>query len=86
MDFLVKFTGSVNDFMYTYILIILLIGIGVFYTIGTKFVQFRLLKDGFKAMLEKGSTDENGKKKVSSFLRAVPLKMLIDSYDFKFKS
>ncbi len=67
MDFLVKYTGFVNDFMYTYILIILLIGIGVFYTIGTKFVQFRLLKDGFKAMLEKGSTDENGKKKVSSF-------------------
>lgn len=48
-------------------MIILLIGIGVFYTIGTKFAQFRLLKDGFKAMLEKGSTDENGKKKVSSF-------------------
>ena len=67
MDFLVKFTGSVNDFMYTYILIILLIGIGLFYTIGTKFVQFRLLPDGFKAMLEKGSKDENGKKKVSSF-------------------
>lgn len=67
MDFLVKFTGSVNDFMYTYILIILLIGIGLFYTIGTKFVQFRLLSDGFKAMIEKGSKDENGKKKVSSF-------------------
>lgn len=67
MDFLVKYTGFVNDFMYTYILIILLIGIGVFYTIGTKFAQFRLLKDGFKAMLEKGSTDENGKKTVSSF-------------------
>ena len=67
MDFFVKFTGSVNDFMYTYILIILLVGIGLFYTIGTKFVQFRLLKDGFKAMLEKGSKDENGKKKVSSF-------------------
>ena len=50
MDFLVKFTGSVNDFMYTYILIILLIGIGVFYTIGTKFVQFRLLKDGRKLL------------------------------------
>ncbi len=67
MDFLVKITGSVNDFMYTYILIILLVGIGLFYTIGTRFVQFRLLKDGFKAMLEKGSEDENGKKKVSSF-------------------
>ena len=67
MDFFVKITGSVNDFMYTYILIILLIGIGLFYTIGTGFVQFRLLKDGFKAMLEKGAKDENGKKKVSSF-------------------
>lgn len=67
MDFLVKFTGSVNDFMYTYILIILLIGIGLFYTIGTKFVQFRLLKDGFKAMLEKSEKGADGKKKVSSF-------------------
>ena len=67
MDFLVKFTGSVNDFMYTYILIILLVGIGLFYTIGTKFVQFRLLKDGLKSMLEKADVGEDGKKKVSSF-------------------
>ncbi len=67
MDFLVKITGSVNDFMYTYILIILLVGIGLFYTIGTKFVQFRLLKDGLKAMLEKADKGADGKKKVSSF-------------------
>ena len=59
--------GYMNDYMYTYILIILLVGIGLFYTIGTKFVQFRLLKDGLKAMLEKSEEDENGKKKVSSF-------------------
>lgn len=67
MDFLNNILGSVNDFMYTYILIILLVGIGLFYTIGTRFVQFRLLKDGLKAMLEKAETGKDGKKKVSSF-------------------
>lgn len=67
MDFINSILGSVNDFMYTYILIILLVGIGLFYTIGTKFVQFRLLKDGLKAMLEKSTKSADGKKKVSSF-------------------
>ncbi len=67
MDFLNNILGSVNDFMYTYILIILLVGIGLLYTIGTRFVQFRLLKDGLKAMLEKADAGEGGKKKVSSF-------------------
>ena len=67
MDFLNNILGSLNDFMYTYILIILLVGIGLLYTIGTRFVQFRLLKDGLKAMLEKSTVGEDGKKKVSSF-------------------
>lgn len=67
MDFLNNILGSLNDFMYTYILIILLVGIGLFYTIGTRFVQFRLLKDGLKSMLEKADTGTDGKKKVSSF-------------------
>lgn len=67
MDFINNILGSVNDFMYTYILIILLVGIGLFYTIGTRFVQFRLLKDGLKSMLEKSTVGEDGKKKVSSF-------------------
>ena len=66
-DFLNEILGSVNDYMYTYILIFLLVGIGLFYTIGTRFVQFRLLKDGLKAMLEKADKGEDGKKKVSSF-------------------
>lgn len=67
MDFINNILGSVNDFMYTYILIILLVGIGLLYTVGTRFVQFRLLKDGLKAMLEKSTVGEDGKKKVSSF-------------------
>ena len=67
MSFLNNILSSVNDFMYTYILLFLLVGIGLLYTVGTKFVQFRLLKDGLKSMIEKSETDENGKKKVSSF-------------------
>ena len=58
---------KMNDAMYSYILIFMLVGIGVYFTIRTKGVQFRLFGDGLKAMLDKADTDENGKKKVSSF-------------------
>ena len=58
---------TLNDIMYTYILIIMLVGVGVYFSVRTRFVQFRLLKDGIKSMLERSETDENGNKKVSSF-------------------
>ncbi len=59
--------GKINDVMYSYILIFMLVGIGIYFTIKTKGVQFRLFKDGIKSMLDKSGVDENGKKKVSSF-------------------
>lgn len=58
---------QINDFMYTYVLIILLVFVGVYFTIRTRGVQLRLLKDGLKSLLEKAGEDEQGKKKVSSF-------------------
>jgi len=58
---------KMNDIMYTYILIILLVGSGVYFTIRTKGVQFRLFKDGVKSMMEPKAKEEEGKKKVSSF-------------------
>ncbi len=60
------FLTEVNNFMYTYVLIIMLIGAGVYFTIRTRGVQFRLLPDGIKSMLEK-SDKSGGEKKVSSF-------------------
>lgn len=58
----------INDFMYTYVLIIMLVGTGLYFTVRTRGVQFRLLKDGIKSMLEKsGDTSNGGEKKVSSF-------------------
>ena len=57
---------KINDFMYTYVLIIMLVGVGLYFTIRTKGVQFRLLGDGIKSMMEKTDNKE-GEKKVSSF-------------------
>ncbi len=57
----------INDAMYTYILLILLVGVGVYFTVRTRGVQIRLLKDGLKSMLEKAPEGADGKKKVSSF-------------------
>lgn len=53
---------SANDFLYTNILIILLIAAGLFFTFRTKFAQFTLLPDGFRSLKEKSDG-----KKVSSF-------------------
>ncbi|MBP3337918.1 MAG: alanine:cation symporter family protein [Lachnospiraceae bacterium] len=53
--------------MYTYILIILLVGTGLYFTIRTRGVQFRLLKDGLKSMLAKDEASSKDEKKVSSF-------------------
>lgn len=59
---------KINDVMYTYILIIMLVGAGIYFTLRTRVVQIRLLKDGIKAMLDKPEeVGEDGKKKVSSF-------------------
>lgn len=51
-----------NDALYSYVLIILLVLGGIYFTVRTRFAQFRLLGQQFKAVTEK--TSENG---VSSF-------------------
>ena len=58
--------GAVNDFMYTYLLLFLLVGTGIYFTVRTRFVQVRLLKESFRVLKERAG-EENGKKQVSSF-------------------
>lgn len=58
--------ASLNDFLYSYILIFLLVAAGIYFTIRTKFVQFRLISDAIKALKEKAENNDNGKS-VSSF-------------------
>ena len=57
---------AINDFMYTYPLLLLLVGADIYFTIRTRFVQVRLLKNSIQVIGEKAQ-EENGKKQVSSF-------------------
>ncbi len=53
----------INNTLYTYILVVLLVLAGIYFTIKTRFAQFRLIKQQFLTVLEKPSDS----KKVSSF-------------------
>ena len=46
MDALLKIVQTINMYLSDYILIILLVGVGLFYTIKTRFVQVRCFKEG----------------------------------------
>ena len=58
-----NFIASINDALYSYVLIIVLVLGGIYFTIRTRFAQFRLLKEQVKAVTEKPA-DGKG---VSSF-------------------
>lgn len=64
-DMLVSITGEISGFMYTYILVFLLAGAGIYFTIRTGGVQFRYIKDMFSVLTEKKHVE--GGKSVSSF-------------------
>lgn len=64
-EWLIELTGNIDGFMYTYILLILLVVAGVYFTIRTKCVQIRYLKDMFRQVTEKKHVD--GEKSISSF-------------------
>lgn len=57
MPILNWFVGPANDFIWTYILIGALLLIGIYFTIGTKFVQIRLFKEMFSLIVEKKEGD-----------------------------
>ncbi len=62
---LVDWTGEIDGFMYTYILVILLVFVGIYFTIRTKGVQIRYIKDMFTQLTEKKHVE--GEKSISSF-------------------
>ncbi len=67
MAFIENIVANINNFMYSYLLIYMLVGIGLFFTIRTKFVQFRLLPEMFRVITEKAPVGKDGKKGISSF-------------------
>ena len=55
--------GTISSFMYSKLLVILLIGAGVYFTIRTRFPQVRLFKNACGSVMEK----PEDKKAISSF-------------------
>ncbi|MBQ8390705.1 MAG: alanine:cation symporter family protein, partial [Oscillibacter sp.] len=55
--------SSISGFMYSKLLIVILIAGGLYFTVRTGFVQFRLFKEGWKVILEKPEKEGS----VSSF-------------------
>ena len=66
MVILESFVNMLNDFLWGYIMIVLLIGTAIYFTIKTRFVQFRRLGEMFR-LLGEGAVKGAGKKEVSSF-------------------
>ena len=68
MDILQKVVDTINTYLSDYILIFLLVGVGLYFTIRTKFVQVRCFGEGMKNVF--GTLSLNGKKQsggLSSF-------------------
>ncbi|MEH6944512.1 alanine/glycine:cation symporter family protein [Bacillus sp. JJ722] len=63
---MLDFLNNINDVIWTYILIAVLLSLGLFFTIKTNFVQFRYFGEMFRLLTDK-ATITNGKKGVSSF-------------------
>ncbi|WP_040205237.1 alanine/glycine:cation symporter family protein [Neobacillus jeddahensis] len=64
MKIIESFVNGANTFLWSYVLIIILVGSGLYFTIRTKFVQFRMLGEMFRLMGEGATGDKKG---ISSF-------------------
>src|SRR5699024_1679107 len=63
MDFIGAIISSISNYMYSYILIALLIAAGIYFSFRTKFVQIRLFKESVRVITEK----KKHKDSISSF-------------------
>lgn len=59
-----KLIENISNVMYSYLLIIMLLAVGLYFTFRTKFVQFRLLGESIRLVVEKKEGDKNS---VSAF-------------------
>ena len=58
--FLLKIVATANSYISNYILVILLVGVGIFYTVKTRFVQVRCFGEGWRRLFGKNKKDGNG--------------------------
>jgi AGCS family alanine or glycine:cation symporter len=56
-----------NNFLWTYVVIIGLLGLGLYFTVRTGFIQFRYLKEMVRVVFEKTPSPNPGEKPISAF-------------------
>ena len=57
----------INDLLWTYILVALLLGCAVWFTIKSRFVQFRMIGEMIRLLGDSAGKGEKGEKHISSF-------------------
>lgn len=67
MDILNTWISAINDVLWSYILIIMLLGCAIWFTFKTRFVQFRMIKEMIKLLGDSTEKTKNGEKHISSF-------------------
>lgn len=67
MSFILNFFYGLNDFLWSYVLIVMLVGLGIYFTVRTGFVQFRMLKEMFLLLGEGAIKGRKGHNGISSF-------------------
>lgn len=69
MELFNQIINSINDALWGYVMIAALIACALYFTIRTRFVQFRLIGDMFRQLFSSNKAEEKskGKKRISSF-------------------
>ena len=67
MELLNNWINGVNDILWSYILIIMLLGCAVWFTIKSRFVQFRMIGEMIRLLGDSAGKGKKGEKHISSF-------------------
>lgn len=67
MDIVNSWISIINDVLWSYILIIMLLGCAIWFTFKTRFVQFRMIKEMIKLLGDSTGKTKNCEKHISSF-------------------
>lgn len=67
IDKIYLFFKTANEYLSDYVLLFLLLGVGIFFTIRTRFVQIRCFREGLKTLFGKQQKGEGKDKGVSTF-------------------
>ncbi len=64
--------NSINDILWTYILIALLLGCAFWFTLKTRFVQFRMIREMVRLLGDSAGTNGKPVKSISLHFRRLP--------------